>query len=107
MPKQPKLTDMQLILLTTASGRADGSVFPIPDSLKADDLRLDKGLSGLLAKNLVDEVDAAKPALTWREEDDRRVGLSITDAGREAISVEPEGGASGDAGKQPTATSPL
>lgn len=106
MPKQPKLTDLQLILLTTASGRVDGSIFPIPDSLKADDPRLDRGLRALLTKGLVAEVDAAKPALTWREEDDRRIGLSITDAGREAIAVEPEGGASGDAGKEPAATPP-
>ena len=106
MPKQPKLSDLQLILLTTASGRADGNIFPIPDSLKADDPRLDKGLRGLLSKKLVAEVDVAKPALTWREEDDRRIGLSITDVGREAISVEPEGGASADAGKEPAATPP-
>lgn len=106
MPKQPKLTDLQLILLTTARGRADGNIFPIPDSLKADDPRLDKGLRGLLTKELVAEVDAAKPAMTWREEDDRRIGLSITDAGREAISVEPQGGASGGAGVDPAATPP-
>ena len=104
MPKQTKLTDLQLILLTTASGRADGSLLPIPDSLKADDPRLDKGLRGLLTKKLVVEVDAAKPALTWREEDDRRIGLSVTDAGRKAISVDPEGGASGGTGADPAAT---
>jgi len=79
---------------------------PIPDSLKADDPRLDKGLRGLLTRKLVDEVDAAKPATTWREEDDRRIGLSITDTGREAISVEPEGGAPGSADENPAATSP-
>jgi hypothetical protein len=106
MPKQPKLSDLQLILLSTASGRADGSIFPIPDSLKSDGPRLDKSLRGLLTKKLVEEVDAAKPAMTWREEDKRRIGLSITDAGREAIAVEPEGGASGDAGKEPQATPP-
>jgi len=107
MPKQPKLTDLQLILLTTASGRADGSIFPIPDSLNSDDPGLDKGLRGLLAKKLVAEANVAKPALTWREEDDRCIGLSITDAGREAISVEPEGGASGGASEGPAATPPL
>lgn len=104
MPKQPKLTDLQLILLTTASGRADGNIFPIPDSLKADGPRLDKGLRALLSKKLVAEVDAAKPDLTWRVEDDRRIGLSITDAGQEAISVEPDGSSSDDAGKEPAAT---
>jgi hypothetical protein len=106
MPKQSKLTDLQLILLTCASGRADGSIFPIPDSLKADDPRLDKGLRSLLTKKLVFEVDAAKPAMTWREDDDRRIGLSITDAGREAISVEPEGGASGGPSKELAAAPP-
>ena len=55
MPKQPKLTDLQLILLTTASDRADGNILPIPDSLKADDPRLDKSLRGLLGKKLVAE----------------------------------------------------
>jgi hypothetical protein len=95
MPKQPKLTDLQLILLTTASMRADGSIFPIPDSLKADDPRLNKSLRGLLGKKLVAEMDAAKPAQKWREQDDRRIGLTITDVGREAIAVEPTGNAPG------------
>jgi len=106
MPKQPKLTDLQLILLTSASGRADGNIFPIPDSLKADDPRLDKGLRGLLTKKLVAEMDVAKPTLTWREEDDRRIGLSITDTGREAISVEPVGGALGGADNDPPVSPP-
>lgn len=95
MPKQPNLTDLQLILLTTASGRADGSIFPIADSLKAEDPRLGKSLRGLLGKKLVAEMDAAKPAQKWREQEDRRIGLTITDAGREAISVEPIGNAPG------------
>ena|SRR6218665_249136 len=91
MTTKTKLNDLQLILLASAAGRNDGSVYPIPDSLKADDPRLSKAMKAMLGKKLVTEIDVTKPAMVWRSEDDRKVGLAITDAGREAIAVEPTG----------------
>ena len=91
MPKTPKLSDLQRILLSTASTRADGSLFPLPKSLKADDARLPKAIQALVAKKLAAEIEVTKPSLIWHEEDGRRIGLTITKAGQQAIAVEPEG----------------
>lgn len=91
MPKTTKLSDMQLILLSTASMRTDGSLFPLPKSLKADDTRLPKALRGLVTGKLASEMDVTKASQMWREEEGRRIGLAITDAGRQAIAVEAEG----------------
>jgi hypothetical protein len=40
MPKQPKLSDMQLVLLSTASQREDGNFFPTAESLKGGESRI-------------------------------------------------------------------
>jgi len=108
MPRTSKLSDMQLILLSTASTRNDGSLFPIPKSLKADDPRLDKAVNGLLAQGLAAEVDTRKQNQIWREEDDRRIGVVTTAAGREAIAVDPPTGegAGSDAEDSKAASAP-
>ncbi len=109
MSTRTKLNDLQLVLLASAASRPDGSIFPIPDSLKADDQRLGKALKAMLGKKVVIEIDVTKAALVWRTEDDRKVGLAITDAGREAIAVEPAGdgsGGQGEAGNKPTDAAP-
>ena len=91
MPKTPKLSDIQLLMLSTASQRDDGNLLPFAESVKTNDSRLTKAIQSLVAKGLVAESEANKPALTWRQEDDRRIGLVITGSGREAIAVEPVG----------------
>ena len=37
MARPPKLTDLQLILLSTAAARAGGSLLPLPESVAAAD----------------------------------------------------------------------
>lgn len=96
MPRTTKLSDMQLILLSTASQRDDGSLLPLPEAMKADDSRLAKAIHGLTTKGLAAEVDVTKPALVWRQDEERRIGLAITDSGREAIAVEPVGASPDD-----------
>lgn len=104
----PKLSDMQLVLLSTASTRNDGSLFPISKSLKTDDPRLGKAIKGLLAMGLAAEADTKKQNQVWREEDDRRIGVVIIAAGREAIAVDPPAGegAGGDAHGGKAASAP-
>ena len=71
MPKQPKLTDLQLILLSSASARTDGGIFPIPASLKADDPRLDKSLRASSARSWLPR---------WMRPSQPRSGVSMTTA---------------------------
>ncbi|MBV9931145.1 MAG: DUF3489 domain-containing protein [Alphaproteobacteria bacterium] len=96
MAKQPKLTDLQLVLLSTASQRKDGNLLPVADSIKSDEAKVKKAIEALVKRSLAAEFEAGrKPA--WQEDGDRRIGVAITDAGRAAIGTEdtpkPEGGA--------------
>ncbi len=86
----PKLTDTQLVILSAAAKRTDGVVLPPPKSLKVRAGAMTSVLKSLLKKGLVEEKPAAADAVAWREaEDGRRVMLVITDAGMQAIGVEP------------------
>ncbi len=86
----PKFTDSQLVILSAAAKRADGTVLPPPKSLKLKGGAATSVLKSLLKKGLVAEQPAAADAVAWREaEDGQRVTLVITDAGLQAIGVEP------------------
>jgi hypothetical protein len=93
-----KLSDIQLILLTTAAQRADGSVLPPPDSLGDRAPRIRTAIGGLFKRLLVAETIVSDAAQVRREDGDSRIGLAITDAGRSAIGVNV---ADGDALEQP------
>ena len=80
-----KLTDLQLILLTNASQRADGSLLPAPALVGDPGDRLRKAIAALLKRGLVQESDTSSNDAIWREEDERRIAVLITSAGREAI----------------------
>lgn len=88
MARTPKLNDIQLILLTTASQRDDGSLLPPPESIGGQGQRIRTAVTALLKRGLAEEVDAADPARSWREDGERRIGVVITDAGRVAIGGE-------------------
>ena len=85
----PKLSDIQTILLSTASQRPDGNLLPLPNSLDGAGARIDKSIALLLKRGFVAEDEVTAPDRTWPEEDERRIGLVTTEAGREAIGVEP------------------
>jgi hypothetical protein len=86
----PRLTDTQTIILSVAAQRPDNIAMPLP-----------KGLHGAAAKKVVDmmtrrgwleEVDAdiRKGAPLWRETGDGHgTTLFVTEAGLEAIGIEP------------------
>ncbi len=85
----PKLTDIQLVILSTAARRQDYAVLPLPKSLKIKGGATTKTLEGLRKKSLLEEKPAARNAAVWREgEDGRRMMLVITDAGLQAIGVD-------------------
>lgn len=82
-----KVTDLQLVLLSAASQRRDGSLLPPPETLRSA-RGLSKAIAALLKRGLIVEVDAADPAQAWRVEGTRHIGVIITDEGRAAIGIE-------------------
>jgi hypothetical protein len=87
-----RLTDTQRIILSAASQRTDRLALPLPKSLKGG--AVIKVIGPLLDKGLLEEVDANRKLgdPVWRETGDGHgVTLIITDAGLEAIGVEPDG----------------
>ncbi len=91
-----KLSDTQVIILSAAAQRSDGSVLPLPGSLRGG--AATKVVGALLSRGLIREQITASPRkadaalnTVWRNEDDGRgVLLLITPAGLEAIGVERE-----------------
>ena len=88
----PKLTDTQLVILSAAAARDDGTILPLPDSLKIKGGAIATVLKSLLKKKLVTERPAALGVEAWRETGDGgRVTLGVTDAGLQAIGITPDG----------------
>ena len=85
----PKLTDTQLMILSAAARRQDGTVLPLPRSLKVNKAAATTVLKSLLKKGLVAERPAAADEAHWREtRDGGRTALAITDTGLQAIGVD-------------------
>lgn len=84
----PKLTDTQLIVLSSAAARDDGMAIP-PEKLNA--AAIAKVGASLISRDLMREVETTPGMPVWREDaEGRRFGLLITQAGRQAIGVEEE-----------------
>jgi Protein of unknown function (DUF3489) len=85
----PKLTDTQLVILSTAGQRDGGSALPLPKSVKLQGSAVNHVLKSLLKKGLLGEQPAGPDGVAWREtKDGQRLMLIITDAGRQAIGAE-------------------
>lgn len=89
MTKAIRLNDVQLILLTTAARRENGSLLPPPETLGDVPIRISKAVTALIRRGLAHEVDVEQAPDVWRTEGERKIGVAITDAGREAIGIEP------------------
>ena len=103
-----KLTDMQLVLLTTAPGRSDGSLLPPAESLGTRADRIRRSVRGLTTKDFAAEIPVVDKSRTWRVDGEQLFGFPITDAGRAAIGVEAQpqqhaAAASSDEGGEPVA----
>jgi hypothetical protein len=97
-----KLTDTQLIVLSSAAKHDEGLATK-PSNLHAAAAM--KVASSLSDKGLVREIRAKADAPVWHENDDGRFALKITKAGREAIGVEDEEDATSPA-KSPAGSRP-
>lgn len=83
-----KLTDTQLVILSTACGRDDRAVFPVTASLKGG--ALTKVLQSLLARGYIEETAAEAGSPVWRDEDEGPVTLRATHAAAVVLGIEPE-----------------
>jgi hypothetical protein len=95
-----KLTDTQLIVLTAAAGRDDGSILPLPDTIRGG--AATKVVDALIARGLAERIEDERIAV-----DDL---VRITRAGLVAINVDPDDGAQaangGHDGEDGAATAP-
>jgi DNA-binding MarR family transcriptional regulator len=83
-----KLTDTQLVILSAAGQRDNGTVLPLPKSLKLQGAAVTRVLKSLLKNGLLEEQPAGNTAVAWRDsKDGQRLTLVITDAGRQAIGL--------------------
>lgn len=103
MAKQPKLNDLQLVLLSTASQRKDGNLLPLPESVADSATRAKKAIESLIKCGFVAEAHAAHNVPSWREDSDRRIGAFITAEGKAAIGTD-DAEPGGD--RQPAAAPP-
>jgi hypothetical protein len=88
-----KLTDTQLIVLSSAAKHDDGLATRPANLNTAATMKV---ASSLIDKGLVREIRAKADAPVWDENEDGRFSLKITKAGREAIGVD-DGEAQDDA----------
>jgi len=86
MPRQPKLTDLQLVLLSHAVASDSRSVMPLPDSV-TDRTRADREFKALLKRGMLAEAETTHADQSWRGDGDLLFALTITDAGLAAIAL--------------------
>ena len=96
MGQTAKLNDLQLILLSTAAQRDDGSVLPAADSIADQEERIRKVLTALLRRGLIEEVPIKDRTRAWREQDEQPLGLVLTSAGRAIVTSEDESASTAD-----------
>jgi hypothetical protein len=90
MSKTPtaKLSDSQLVILSAAAHRSDGSLLPFPQSLTVKDAALGKVVATLCKRKLAEERRTINGAPEWRRDEEHRpLGLFITKSGLLAIGV--------------------
>ena len=81
-----QLSDTQLVILSTAVQRPDRCVLPLPERLKGG--AAGKVVNSLIGKGLVEEVEAKRSDLIWRDTGDGHgVTLVATDAAFAALGI--------------------
>lgn len=98
-----KLSDTQVLILSSAAQREDRIALPLPESLRGGAAA--KVVGAMLAKNFLQEVDAdtRKGEPMWRETGDGNgVTLVATDAGLAAIGIAPKARTPREGTKQAT-----
>src|SRR3954447_9927966 len=87
----PKLSDTQLVILSSASQR-EGGLAVLPERIKG--AAATTAVTKLIGLGFLKEIRAKRDQPAWRtDEEDRPLALKLTRAGSEAIGVEPESAA--------------
>ena len=86
MKTNTRLSDLQLVLLSHAARRDDGSIYPLPEAATKDEPRAAKELKSLVRRKLIVE-EVTDGAQSWRADGDLCFGLVLTEAGREALGL--------------------
>jgi len=87
MPRTPKLSDLQRVVLAHAVRRDDCHVLPLTASI-SDDERTRSQVADLLKRKLLAEVEVGSRAPHWREEGGQRFSLVVTVAGCAAVGID-------------------
>jgi hypothetical protein len=87
----PKLNDTQLVLLSSAAQRDDGSFYPLPATISSGP-RATTALASLLKSGFAAERDTNDLTISYRQDGDLNIGVFVTDAGLAAIGIEPDRG---------------
>ena len=104
MTRKPRLTDLDLVLLSNAANRPDGMLLPPPESLRGRGKTLEKTLAKLLRLSLVEEVPTLAADQAWRQDDNGGgFALRIAAAGRAALGLDSGPDTPSEATSQPDA----
>ena len=90
-PRKAKLSDAQLVILSAAAQRPDGSLLPLPDSLATKGAALNRVMIEILCKRkLAEERPTIQSAPEWRrdEKGGQSLGLFITKSGLLALGID-------------------
>lgn len=85
-----KLSDLDYVILITASRRPTGHLLPWPRSLAPHADAVPKAVTVLLRRKLIEEVEVNSARRARRSKGRKHYGLVITDAGRAAVTAEGE-----------------
>jgi hypothetical protein len=83
-----KLSDSQLVVLSTACQRPDGCVFPVTLKLKGN--AVGNVLKSLLTKGFLEEVPGRADDTVWRHDDGAPLTLQASRAAYDELGIEPE-----------------
>jgi DNA-binding IclR family transcriptional regulator len=76
------VTDLQMIMLITASRRTGGNLLPWPRSLASHGDAIPKAVASLLRRRLIEEVEVKERSHARRSTGKTHFGLAVTEAGR-------------------------
>jgi hypothetical protein len=80
-----KLSDLQIVLLTTAAGRADGSLLPPACTVAAKTGRIRQTITALVKRGLAADMIVMGEEMAYRSDSSGHHGAAITEAGRVAV----------------------
>lgn len=88
-PTTAKLSDTQLVILSAAAQRDDGSLLPFSGTLTVKGAALSKVVETLSKRKLIEERQVINGAPEWRrDEEGGSLGLFITESGLLAVGID-------------------